>query len=154
MKEPGAFATFMCITTSWKQPLGKQCLSSSVQSLQHMSYAFLIDCTVVSRTLFFSFLEKNLAVVAKPCEKHTFQWWRDLWECSSGMCHIFTSLLLGPHSPLLPALFDSHKRLLEVVSRTNASILGLVACLYIAGITVKPWFSSAQLFDNDVNVHC
>ena len=31
------------------------------------AYTFLIDCTVVSQTLFSCFLKKNLAAAAKPC---------------------------------------------------------------------------------------
>ena len=52
---------------------------------------------------------------------------------------VFPSLSLELPSPLLPALLDSHERLLEVVLWTKATLSGLVVRLYAADTAVEPF---------------
>ena len=70
---------------------------------------------------------------------HTFQCHCTLRGCIDGMRLVFPSLSLELPSPLLPALLKLHKRLLEVVLWTKATLLGPVVRLYAADTAVEPF---------------
>ena len=64
---------------------------------------------------------------------------REPGNAKVGMCLVFHSLSLELPSPLLPALLDSHERLLEVVLCTKVTLSGPVVRLYTADTAVEPF---------------
>ena len=77
-----------------------------------------------------AFLRRTSLLQPRRAEKCTFQCQRALRGCIGGMRLVFPSLSLELPSPLLPALLDSHERLLEVALWTKATLSGLVVRLY------------------------
>ena len=70
---------------------------------------------------------------------HTFQCQCTLRGCIDVMRLVFPSLSLELPSPLLLALLDLHKQLLEVVLWTKVTLSGPVVCLYAADTAVEPF---------------
>ena len=64
---------------------------------------------------------------------------REPGNAKVGMRLVFHSLSLELPSPLLPALFDSHEGLLEVVLCTKVTLSGPVVCFYAADTAVEPF---------------
>ena len=123
------------------------------QSQKYIAKKFDTCCSRLfsNALLQLSSLRITLLLQSSNVEKPTFQLRHNLWECSSGLCHIITSLSLGPLSPLLPALLDLHEQLLEVVSRAKASLLDLVVCLYVVATTDFPVLS-VSCYRNGIDI--
>ena len=85
-----------------------------------------------------AFLRRTSLLQPRCAEKHTFLCQCALRGCIGGMRLVFPFLSLELPSPLLLAHLDSHKRLLEVVLWTKATLSGPVVRLYAAD-TAEPF---------------